>query len=343
VHLLLAFPLFVVVVGVDSRWLLHSLKQHSRAFQPGRNGGAGEVDEEGLHWQSTSLNYLEKIFQIPFSLRPMDSKGFGDLVDKLTEPKKFSHEKKDPADGSLIEPQVQLKQTDSVVASKTGAVAPGPEAQPQVSLAPSPAAGATAKVTPAEKPPDKMAPAFKPLNLSDDERNFMKRLHPLIPTPRAAKRFVNVYRLLRALNEEDKDFQGSKERAEHRAVLLLLAILTGHPSQGTEFLRDLLDGEVSERSWWEFVEDYRSRTQPISGVAASQAEAERWRQFFEKIDQVRNDVRNTGSCRDFDESCDAFVKWAGQVARFSFQSARVAFQQTSEDLPVREGAVPPAA
>ena len=56
VHLLLAFKLFVVVVGVDPRWLLHSLTQHSTAFQ---DAGAG--DANGLsHWRSTPLNYLEK-------------------------------------------------------------------------------------------------------------------------------------------------------------------------------------------------------------------------------------------------------------------------------------------
>src|SRR4029434_11015154 len=110
-----------------------------------------------------------------------------------------------------------------------------------------------------------------------------------------------------------------------------LAILTGHPSEGSEFLRDLLDGEATGRSWWQFVEGYRSRAKPKSDLASSDvchADAERWRQFFEKIDEVRDEVRKARSCLDFDESCDAFVKWAGEVARFSFQSARVVLQRT---------------
>jgi len=36
VHLLLAFPLFVVVVGVDPRWLLHSLEQQAAVFKADR-------------------------------------------------------------------------------------------------------------------------------------------------------------------------------------------------------------------------------------------------------------------------------------------------------------------
>lgn len=45
VHLLLAFPLFVVVVGVDPRWLLYSLKRSSKAFRNQETGG-GEVEKK---------------------------------------------------------------------------------------------------------------------------------------------------------------------------------------------------------------------------------------------------------------------------------------------------------
>jgi hypothetical protein len=83
VHLLLAFPLFVVVVGVDPRWLLYSLQQSSRAFQKGKGEDDNEAAEAAKDsWQSTPLNYLEKIFQIPFSLRPIGKTGFGKMVDR---------------------------------------------------------------------------------------------------------------------------------------------------------------------------------------------------------------------------------------------------------------------
>ena len=66
VHLLLAFKLFVVVVGVDSRWLERSLRAHY----------------EDLLEEPDS--YLEKIFQIPFMLRPMTPGRYRDLIDGLT-------------------------------------------------------------------------------------------------------------------------------------------------------------------------------------------------------------------------------------------------------------------
>lgn len=83
VHLLLAFELFVVVVAVGSRWLLHSLQQHSKAFRSDDAIMAGIPLEERVHWRSTPLNYLEKIFQIPFSLNPMNRHGFGRMIDSL--------------------------------------------------------------------------------------------------------------------------------------------------------------------------------------------------------------------------------------------------------------------
>lgn len=54
VHLLLAFELFVVIVGVDSRWIQSSLKKkHSN------------IDDKNI----TSKQYIEKIFQIPFKIK----------------------------------------------------------------------------------------------------------------------------------------------------------------------------------------------------------------------------------------------------------------------------------
>ena len=78
IHLLLAFDLFVVVVGVDARWLQNSLgefyeKQLAVAEEPGSG-------------RPTVADYLEKIFQVPFHLRPLqfgDGGNYSQLVGKL--------------------------------------------------------------------------------------------------------------------------------------------------------------------------------------------------------------------------------------------------------------------
>ena len=72
VNLLFGFELFVVVVAVDSRWLLRSLEgTFSEAF---------DTDDGPA---PTPQNYLEKIIQIPFWLRPMEPAGFGRLPTTL--------------------------------------------------------------------------------------------------------------------------------------------------------------------------------------------------------------------------------------------------------------------
>src|SRR5262249_13171550 len=76
VHLLLAFPLFVVVVAVDSRWLACCLKkQYESIF--------GGVSGDGHPGAATPLDYLEKIFQIPLWLRPLTEQQRADMVTAL--------------------------------------------------------------------------------------------------------------------------------------------------------------------------------------------------------------------------------------------------------------------
>jgi WD40 repeat protein len=82
IHLLLALPLFVVVVGVDPRWLLRSVQSHYHALLQDQ-APVGAAADDLSHWASTPQNYLEKIFQIPFALMPMTSSGFAQLVRDL--------------------------------------------------------------------------------------------------------------------------------------------------------------------------------------------------------------------------------------------------------------------
>jgi hypothetical protein len=66
IHLLVALPVFVVVVAVDPRWLHQAIRHHYKEMLP--------------HDVLTPDHYLEKIFQIPFQLPAMDVGGFGRLM-----------------------------------------------------------------------------------------------------------------------------------------------------------------------------------------------------------------------------------------------------------------------
>jgi hypothetical protein len=65
VHLLLSFPLFVVVVAVDARWISTALSQRFPNLLS--NGHEGSATSNG----ATARDYLEKIFQIPYWVQPM--------------------------------------------------------------------------------------------------------------------------------------------------------------------------------------------------------------------------------------------------------------------------------
>ncbi len=272
VHLLLAFKLFVVVVAVDSRWLLRSLQQHARPLQPGADADPGLSEEERLHWQATPLNYLEKIFQVPFTLRPMGRGGFGNLIDHLTSPL-------DAAGRPAPEP-----------------AGGGPPA-PEIDVCP------------------------PHLVIEPWEQAFMKELHDLIPTPRAVKRFVNVYRLLRAQAAAERarelELCGDPAGGEHRAVMLLLALLIGFPSEATDLMRDLVE-LAPTGDWWAWSKD---RLPGLAGPDASPLEQER----LEAVAGILAAMEARFAERRLAvPACDVFCRWAPHVGRFSFHAGRLA-------------------
>ncbi|MFN2564616.1 MAG: P-loop NTPase fold protein [Gemmatimonadaceae bacterium] len=380
VHLLLAFPLFIVVVGVDSRWLLHSLRRHASAFKADDEDGvvAGMDEEERVHWQSTPFNYLEKIFQIPFNLRPMDEGGFKRLIDDLTTSKESRrvHVEAGRSAPAVTNGAGEVRSVPPTTAggpstgepARGGAPAPtpvpasvqqtgGPQAgsgrapeapaaptpPPPAQQPPEPAGGATPPVTvtlPGSRVPRAPVdpnPDF--LDVTTSEREFMHRMHRLIPTPRAAKRYVNVYRLLRAtLPDEQRTTLEDEAAGRCRCVLLMLAILTGFPQEGTVILRELVQRKPTI-GWWDFVEDLaleaiqaaaaaktaKRRTDAAAGdgdadVEQQQQRAQRWEDLRDRLRVVRRELESESGANPL---CAEFADWAKLVARYSFESGRV--------------------
>ncbi len=205
VHLLLALDLFVVVVAVDSRWLIQALEVYYKDLL-----APDGVERAATTRRSTARNYLEKIFQITYALPPMDPNKFGGYIDALTA-------------GASSDPEM-------------------PHVPPSVVAAPTPTvttAGTTTNtlVAPAARPGiEKRAPIARAraVRFDDGERTLLKQLAPLLPTPRVAKRLVNVYRLLKASRAE---VVATEE--QRQSVLLLLAVLFGRPVLAAELFRGL--------------------------------------------------------------------------------------------------------
>ncbi len=74
--------------------------------------------------------------------------------------------------------------------------------------------------------------------LWEAERNFLPYVAPLLPTPRAVKRFTNLYRLLRIGVPGAKltDFIGGDEGGPCQAAALLLAAIVSAPTQAKSLL-----------------------------------------------------------------------------------------------------------
>jgi hypothetical protein len=152
-------PPDVVVVGVDARWLRQAIQRHYATMLP----------DDSV----TPVRYLEKIFQIPFQLSIMDNEGFADLIRDLVAPQEG-----EPAIEVVLPREVLADSADPLVTEQAREQVD--QALERIGVAP---------------PPLNLRP--RQLEIPAEELDFLTRLAPLVPSPRAAKRLVNLYRLVR--------------------------------------------------------------------------------------------------------------------------------------------------
>ena len=241
IHLLLSFPLFVVVVAVDPRWLRRCLQK----IYPELLGRVVADDDEGEldPGTSTPQDYLEKIFQIPFALRPVEAAGFrGMMVDLMGEPaparpkpprpvvrveppRTASPAKKAPSFAPPTKPApVEVTSSDEEPA-QTEAPAQAPEVEPEQ---PDPAAVAADEAASAIEEEQRLVAIVsnaRPLVFTTEEHDDILRLAPLFRAPRSVKRFVNIYRLVRVSvgRNEHESFIGTHDKPGEYRVALVLA------------------------------------------------------------------------------------------------------------------------
>jgi hypothetical protein len=216
IHLLLALDLFVVVVAVDARWLTRALEVHYKDLLT-----SGEAHERA----ATPLNYLEKIFQITYALGPMRPEYFADYVASLS------------GHGT---PTVSVHgQTTSGMGTAHARNTPDmPTPQRPELQADAPEAPHTHAPANDTKLADRKTEVPLPVRLDATEQRLLAELVPLLPTPRIAKRLVNVYRLLKA--NLDADVHATSEaNGRARSRLLMLAIMFGRPTLAVSLLRML--------------------------------------------------------------------------------------------------------
>ena len=202
VHLLLAFPLFVVVVAVDARWLESSLREHYTQLK---------VDA------AVPADYLEKIFQVPFWVRPLGADTRRQMMRGLLAPNLAGPV---PVTGDSEGTATETDLPDADLPEFTRLV----ESFEVTDLAESPWLEA-AKLT-----------------VTGPELGLIEDISALIgATPRAVKRFVNVYLLLKSVGRSRR-----WPLPEQGQVAVLLAIATGLPDLAGELLPGLAAKAAAE-------------------------------------------------------------------------------------------------
>jgi len=236
VHLLLAFDLFVVVVAVDVRWVEQSLERTYAGMLTGKGGQGGEM--------ASPRDYLEKIFQIPFWVEPMDgeacSRFLTGLMDRIAEGDQVPWS---PAsERTPISPALPLPKDSGPAPApapkgprvdETDEDVPGlsededvletaaPDDEPvRQEPGPQPAPVQPAPVRPVPTP---QTVVLSPLSAID--RAEIAAVAPLLGgVPRRMKRFLNVYQLLKT---QVNAMALTDELPDQRALAIGLAIWLG--------------------------------------------------------------------------------------------------------------------
>jgi hypothetical protein len=250
VHLLLFFPLFVVVVGVDSRWVSRSLHKH---FEGMLADEAISIDKDSGKIErppAESQDFLEKIFQVPFWLRRMEPIAVRRLIHSLISSAEFE------ASPAILSPVVGGDAAVDLTApdSAEDTAADTHPATPAEDPTRADAKRTTAEAETARLVEDQpLPPTIESLTITESELLFMDKVAPLMPrTPRAVKRFVNIYRLYKAALAPEglASFLGKPSQpGNFRAVQVLLALVTGTPRLAQRVFRELQenDGGASRR------------------------------------------------------------------------------------------------
>lgn len=328
VHLLLAFDLFAVVVGVDPRWLERSLY---KAYLPerlqanGKAAAAADTAEPDIGADFSPQNYLEKIFQIPYSLAAMSEDGYRRLMSDLAGPVDEVATEDGPGQGGGPADVGPTPPPNLPQDSGGKAIGPADQVAALQSIADgvSSAVGFTVNRI-AGKIADQlrvMEENARALRLERWELDFIEALYPFVETPRLAKRMLNIYRLLRveaAINSElGFDRFIDRAKGEYKAALILLALNIGYPDLAGKVLR-LLEIPSLDVTWGEFWNALDPAQANVTAswardVTLSDADKDAFRRVRDNLAELE---KLAGIPVPWDLA--PYKRWAPEVGRFSF-------------------------
>lgn len=239
IHLLLAFPLFVVVVGVDPRWLNNALSEkYKNLFGKHYDSPSDKktVNENGtvLSGAATSYDYLEKIFQIPFSLRQMNTTNRKNLIEYLLRNEMETEEPSGVGKPSGIQNVVAPPEPDNSIVF----------AQPGGGI-----------------PPDliidqkEVEEHRQRLTFLKEELECMQNISALFgQSPRTINRFINIYRIIKAHRRLKVNGEFSED--DFAPIMVILSVMIGRSELAQDFI-DQLSKSDDELLFSEFLSGTR--------------------------------------------------------------------------------------
>ncbi|MEP6632288.1 MAG: P-loop NTPase fold protein [Lapillicoccus sp.] len=356
VHLLLAMDLFVVVVGVDPNWLLHSLRQRYRGVL---DPSAPTDADASVMLAHSPQSYLEKIFQIPFALPRMTDTSFSRLMASMTAPSRsVVPDPPAPTTTGTGEPE----RVGAIDRDESSVDATGPTPDDDLLGAPAPSTsgsvsgrrdadgdldnGGTATVDAPVLPPEAGSEIATGLDATDRrstvtaaeivstpvtrrERELLNQLAPLVRSPRAATRLFNIYGMLRSttnLTQGQSFLGGPGQPGAYQAVAQLLGVLTADP----ELLGILLYGRTApdgppvgicrptgaSATWPQVVDSLL----PAKGASGTWANAVATDLDADEVDRWRRIHRGLAGLQPAVtlHDIEPYRVWGPQIARFSF-------------------------
>jgi KAP family P-loop domain len=311
VNLLLGMELFVVIVAVDARWVRGSLSARYAGLLQNDltdNSPKNEIRDP----LARPLDYLEKIFQIPFWLNPVSEQGRLNMLRGLLEPKLAPDHPSSSAVTSTSAPADSTTVAQPPMPTTALPLTPTP-LQPEVL----PATNAMVSLH------DELVTTA--LTVEPMEMDYIESLSNLLGrSPRALKRFVNTYMLIKARlgrGEQASFVLDSFGTSQYKIVLILLALVTNNPQVAPQFFRAIDNGGClpatvnapsngvapASTSLWpsirSYVEAHSANLNTHPDWVAQWANVSRW------LDTHANDLQTDWTTLDL---------WMRQVARYAY-------------------------
>lgn len=325
IHLLLAFELFVVVVGVDARWVRHALRKHYPEMLDEDPEEKQNGKKEG-RWTraATPRDYVEKIFQIPFWIKPMEPGDSEKLFKGLIPDKQLAPipttEKRDtqttpgrhPAEGDTS--VAESSTTDFSSSDKKDITEQATTDGGSVKDQHGQSKGEDAN----EHEGDEFDLSPASLLLDVNERNQMIALGSVIgKSPRTVKRFVNIYRIIKAGLSAERlaTFMGTSGRkAEYPAVLVLLSVAHGQP-EVTPIFFQALKLEYQNKTGLS-LKAFLDKEHGAYPVVIDENLKENWEYLLRQL-------RTFCDKQKIDISLKTLNKWQPVIVRYTFQLGRL--------------------